>query len=235
MEIGFNVKSRNRPSIRVATAIGFALSLLLGCLYASLFGDPPFYVAEPTRGRVLDESNGIPIEGAVVVAEWIVTSVGIGASGHTDRMRLAEARTNADGNYQIGGWGPRPRMPLTYLDELDPQLLVVATGFYPRRLTNQFLSDANHNRRFVRRSDWDTKDIKLKRFDGDWATYREAFSSVWSPISGCSIQCPKLIVALDAISNQIKTLAPVELHVLQIVEIRDFSESAQVAIKEGGR
>lgn len=56
--------------------IDFGLSLLLmitapGC--ASILGSAPwFYEAEPMEGRVMDRETGEPIEGVVIVAQWIL-------------------------------------------------------------------------------------------------------------------------------------------------------------------
>src|SRR5437762_122484 len=98
---------------------------LHACAFAAA---PPMYLAKEIHGQVVDAATGQPIERAVIVAQWILFVGGIGHGGHNQVLHVAEVVTDKDGNYVIPGWGPKPRLPLTELDNQDPKLLVFKSG-----------------------------------------------------------------------------------------------------------
>jgi len=115
----------------------FVLSLLFPLW---VFGDPPVYFAKEIRGQVVDAETGRPLEGVVIVARWTLRWIGIGDSSTGGEINTLEAVTDREGNYFIPRWGPRPRPPLAFLDNLDPELTLFKSHFYPRRLSNRLLS-----------------------------------------------------------------------------------------------
>lgn len=96
---------------------------------------PQTYAAEETRARIVDEGTGEPIEGAVVVAQWILAVI----SGRGPTMHIAEAVTDKIGEFVIPAWGPKPRRPLTELTYKSPQLLIFKHGYQPLWLQNESL------------------------------------------------------------------------------------------------
>ena len=136
-----------------------AMSLpLQACVFAAA---PPMYSAKEIRGQILSADTGEPIEGAVIVAQWILFVGGIGHGGHNQVLHIAEVVTDKNGNYVISGWGPKLRPPLTELDHYDPQLLVFKRGYKHQTLFNQIDRDSS-----TRVSDWDGKTIRLEKFSG---------------------------------------------------------------------
>jgi hypothetical protein len=129
--------------------------------------EPWRYSAEPIEGRVIDHETGKPIEGANIVAQWVLAG---GWEGHeVDRFVVIEAVTGADGRYRIPGWGPKWRPWFRWLENADPEILVFKPGYWPRREQNQAHGSASREGinplgAKVRKSYWNGKDIELWPF-----------------------------------------------------------------------
>lgn len=203
------------------------LVALLTPLWA--FGDPPVYYANDIHGQVVDAETGQPLEGVVVVARWRLRWIGIGESGTGGSINTLEAVTDKEGKYFIPGWGPRPRPPLSFLDNLDPDLRFFKSNYYPQGLANRLLNYEHHNRSMTRTSEWDGKVIQLKPFKGDdWNAYGSMLGGFWSPTgSDCLRECPHYVLALDAEDKRIKALKPKELFIPTIVGLEHFPEADQ--------
>lgn len=93
---------------------------------------PPFYSAPELRGTVVDAATGKPLQGVVVVAQWCLA----GPAGREPRLHVADAVTDANGDFVIPGWGPRLRPPLTELREKSPELVLFKHGYVPVELAN---------------------------------------------------------------------------------------------------
>ena len=134
---------------------------------AGLFGGPPWsYIAEPIEGRVVDQTTGQPIAGAVVVAQWVLAKP---PEGDTyEPWVVIEAVTDAEGRYHIPGWGPKRRPWFRWLSDYDPQLVIFNSGYWHESIhngeRNSFLRFNPHEAKF-RRSYWNGKDISLWRFE----------------------------------------------------------------------
>ena len=138
------------------TTVPFVLALALwSCVFA-----PPLYWAEAIHAHVIDAETGAPVEGAVVVADWKLYGGGIGHGGHRDSLLVEETTTDANGDFTFGKWGPKKRPAYAVLDTA-PWLVIFKTGYQHRFLPNS--ADSNES---VRRSDWNERNIELKRFVG---------------------------------------------------------------------
>lgn len=118
------------------------IAFLLGALIrtgesASVADLPLFYSAKETRARVVDEETGQPVEGSVVVAQWILASI----PERGPLLHIAEAVTDKNGEFVIPAWGPKPRRPFTYLKAFSPELLIFKHGYQPLWLHNELLKD----------------------------------------------------------------------------------------------
>jgi hypothetical protein len=108
-----------------------ALGVVAAALPAGAF-PPPFYSAKDIRATVVNEETGDPLADVVVVALWELRQI----SGQP-RLHVAEAVTDARGNFHIPGWGPKPRPALAELAHRSPLLLLFKSGFVPLRLHNE--------------------------------------------------------------------------------------------------
>lgn len=201
------------------------LCLVVAVLPLWVFGDPPVYFAEDSRGQVVDAETGRPLAGVIVFAEWQPTAMGIGHSGYGAPIYTIEVRTDEGGNYFIPSWGPRIRWPFTYLNSRAPRLRFFKPAYYPESVDNALLSYENRNKDMVRTSEWNGKTIQLIPFKGDWEDYAAKLSMIWSDIGDCLRDCPRLVVALDAESKRIQATAPREKFIPSIVNIDNFQES----------
>jgi hypothetical protein len=122
---------------------------------------PPLtYSAKPISGTVVDADTGQPLEGVIVVAQWVLN---LAPSGTVPRLKVLETVTDAKGSYEFPGWGPKAnsRYPLTSLNFRAPDLNLYKPGYKPLFLMNEYESNES-----VRTSDWDGKTIRLERFRG---------------------------------------------------------------------
>lgn len=143
----------------VVVSVGIAvLSLVVVPL---VLRQPPVYFARATYGTVIDAETKQPIEGAVVVAKWEMSSAGIGSPGPAILLHIAEAVTDAKGRYRIPWWGPRLHWPLTWLDHHDPILSVLKSGYAVAVEFNEADSHA-----WIRESEWNGRPLELARFRG---------------------------------------------------------------------
>jgi hypothetical protein len=139
---------------------------------------PSSYSAQPIRGVVVDANTRQPLDGVIIVAQWVLIEANV--SGHTARKRLQvlETVTAPDGTYAFPGWGPVPN-PLDinlaqgficcFLWDRDPELSYFKPGYRPLSVSNAKPVDVAPA---VRTSDWDGKTIELEPFRGSpdsWA------------------------------------------------------------------
>lgn len=124
-------------TLKPILVIAFLLGVMIRTGESASMDVPLFYSAKETRARIVDEETGQPIEGAVVVAQWILAS--IPERGPT--LHIAEAVTDKNGEFVIPAWGPKPRRPLTVLKYLSPELIIFKHGYQPLWLHNESLKD----------------------------------------------------------------------------------------------
>lgn len=192
-----------------------------------IFGDAPIYIAMPSSGKIVDGSTGKPLEGAVIVEEWILLSEGIGHASHDVRLKTIESVSDKEGKYSIEGWGPLPRAPFRRLDGLDPQITVFKRGYYPVLLVNGFAAGSDRSRGLIRSSNFDGQSILLKPFDGQWEKYSWSLVVVRPRISGCMETCPHLVRAMVSEGARIKREAPKGSITYSIISMDDLSQTMQ--------
>jgi hypothetical protein len=152
------------------------IALVLGVLAAAaaIMGprpaasQPEAYSAAPIRGRVVDAETQQPLAGVHVVAQWILNTGMFLHAERIQRLQILETVTDAKGEYEIPGWGPKPRPPLSRLEEDDPRLTFFKPGYRPRDRSNNDPHD-----RPLRTSRWDGKTIPLDPFRGtpdEWSS-----------------------------------------------------------------
>jgi hypothetical protein len=96
---------------------------------------PSSYSAAETRGAVVDDATGQPIEGAVAVARWGWLDQGPGSrsSSYSDwgrAVHVAESVADGYGRIVFPRWGPKSRTG-GMMDPGAPQLLVFKAGYQP--------------------------------------------------------------------------------------------------------
>ena len=191
------------PRRRLSRALGAVLGavlLLAGC--ATL--DVRSYSAESIEAWVVDEQTGQPLEDVVVVADWLLMRGTLGGRSLQGPFMILESVSDAKGRFYIPAWGPQANRTLGFMDHEDPELWFFRSGYRMTRLTNNYNVDYR-TKPSKRRSDWNGKLIRLKRFEGgeeDYAkhiaTTGESLIERLSRTEECAItRIPQLAAALD--------------------------------------
>lgn len=144
------------------------LTIALLAFAPAALADPPLYSAKAIHGTVVDDVTGQPLAGVIVVAQWELTRElvpGLVNKSYGDRLAIVETSTDAQGRYEIAGWGPVPRPALMHLEHLDPSISFFTPGYYPWTVANEIRRSYSHDA--VRASQWDGKTVRLRRFTGE--------------------------------------------------------------------
>lgn len=177
--------------------------LLLGSapLPACAFVPPPMYSAEAIEAWVVDEQTGQPLEGVVVVAHWELMG-GL----HPDtigQLMILETVTDTKGRFFFPAWGPKLRPVTGFLHNDDPELLLFKSGYDYVAAPNELTEEVNTSA--VRRSRWNGKTIKLKKFEGSLEEYADrlrffntSLGALVEYVENCEWkQVPRMLLALD--------------------------------------
>ncbi|MGH9808496.1 MAG: hypothetical protein ACRD9W_14800, partial [Terriglobia bacterium] len=140
---------------------------------------PVTYSASEIRARVVDKQSGLPIQGAAVVARWVLLTelFGGGDSHYFDSVQDLEATTDVDGWFVIPAWGPKAHSPNSHLTKFSPQIFIFKSEYYGKRVANEFDIKPDVSTPV---SDWNGKTIALRPFDGDWKAYVGSLNDMYS-------------------------------------------------------
>jgi hypothetical protein len=153
-------------ALRRAFVLGALLAPLLGAGLTAAAGPPDSYSGAEIRGWVVDAETKQPLAGVHVVAQWILDT-GLFHAMHVTRLHIQETITDAQGDFYLPPWGPKPRPALSRLDTSDPLLTFFKPGYRPLDRANGVPHDDP-----VRTSRWHGKTIALQPFResvGEWA------------------------------------------------------------------
>ena len=171
------------------------------------------YSAKPIAARVVDADSGVPLEGVNVVAHWLMEDP-VAARGQGD-LELMETVTDRNGEFQFPAWGPKAiptgTPPGTRLTNQDPAIIFFKSGYWPHAVSNDshpsMLNRPQDLGEPVRDSQWDSKAIKLKRFNAEPQVYVTAIGSVLTSVSWGECgwkRIPRMIIALNRESDRLK-------------------------------
>jgi hypothetical protein len=206
------------------------LSLLSTLFALAACATPLTYSAKEIHGQIVDAETGQPIEGAVVVAQWVLSHIGSGHYGK--RLYIHETVTDKNGNYVIPAWGPKPRPPLTELVYRDPQILIFKSGYEPEGLENSNLQTDG-----VRASEWDGRVIQLKKSGGQIEKQARYLGSFFTSLGyGTSNvdwrNYPRMLLAVYAEKRRLQTLGLEPGRVASVPDIEHFSKSDRDYLRE---
>jgi len=162
------------------------------------------FSAEPIEARVFDEQTDQPLEGVVVIANWLLMRGTLGGRTQVGPLMVLEAVSDANGRFSFPAWGPLPNRTAGFLDHEDPELWFFKPGYQLSRLTNYYATD-HRIKPSKRKSDWNGKVIRLRRFTGDEGKYAEHLAGEARSLAAnlkwyedCTLaRTPKLAGALD--------------------------------------
>jgi len=133
-------------------------------------GGCSLHQAKPIIGTVQDASTGEPIDNALVVAEWRLTS-GFFHTTEAGVLAIKEIRTDKQGRFTVPGWGTR----ITFANNAANSPIIqifkpgYSLGYFP---TDNF----ERGYRLSLDSDWSGKTLLLKPVVGELALINEVES-----------------------------------------------------------
>ncbi len=132
------------------------------------------FTMQKIHGQIIYEQTGEPLEGVIVVAEWVLLHKIPGKYYHDKNLRIVETITDQNGNYVISG-SPMIRLrPLTELTDRDPEMSFFKKGYSPLFVSNSYDRDT-----VIRYSEWDGRILKLKRFNGTNERYAQSLRTLF--------------------------------------------------------
>jgi len=191
---------------------------------------PSTYSAEALEAEVRDEGTKQPLADVIVVANWeLQTWTEAAPIGH---VMVMETVTDAKGRFYFPPWGPKPRLPVTgELVSRDPKLLFFKSGYKHNGAQNAVLSQ--HNTGPVRKSDWNGKTIKLKKFTGsleEWATQVAIADHLDFAFRhhDCSWkQIPRMLMAID---REVKPLREKKISITSILSKTEKDTTGPISL-----
>lgn len=194
-------------SMKKVIAVGVAM------LATSLPACATSYSAKPITAKVLDSETGEPLEGANVVAHWIMMGPRSGR-GQGD-LELMETVTDKNGEFRFPAWGPKAipsdTAPGTRLTNQDPAIILFKSGYKWNAISNDshstMLRTPDDLGAPVRDSQWDGKTIQLQKFKGDLNRSTEMSTGVLTGVDygDCNWKkIPRIIVALNKESDRLR-------------------------------
>lgn len=187
---------------------GVLYAVLATCLFAAAcdFGGRPvqYFGADAITARVVDSDSGAPVADAKVIAAWgLLSGLDSNPRGY---VTVLEAVTDANGRFQIPAWGPKASNERGVIDSSAPVLTIFKSGYAigmggnARKLDDSPLHMT---------SEWNGKELKLKRFVG---TADEYAGHLYSTLTfrleslqryGChATSVPKFLLAVDRQSHE---------------------------------
>jgi hypothetical protein len=169
--------AKNKSFLIYNPCSSFKYVLLMGVILLLQACASPIYYARQVHGQVVDDETEKPLEGVIVLAEWILLRKGLGESWNDQKLRVFETVTDQNGNYVIPG-SPMIRLaPFTELHSpQDPQISFFKKGYTLLSVNNFSLGQKSG---VIRKSLWNGKVLRLKLFKGSkerYATFLRALS-----------------------------------------------------------
>ena len=161
---------------------------------------PSVWFSTEMQARVVTP-GGVPVAGAIVVANWNITGPWNGAS--LGQLEIAETVTDKDGQFRIPAWGPRfLSKGVIMIDQ--PTVRIFKPGFIPVIVDNYEgvpMKAAEHNMVFRRQN----QSIELTPFKGGLIEYEStliefdrSLGIIYDGADGCYWKkTPRLLLSLQ--------------------------------------
>jgi hypothetical protein len=192
---------------------------LIGSLFLTACGSP-VYLGGAIEARVVDGETGLPIEGAIVVANWQLVRGSFDGEHPAGQLKVRETVTDQHGNFSFGwfvGFNPL----LAELRDRDPQIVIFKAGYQYAKVVNDYPRGGSQTPGFRRTSSADGQTIKLHRGAdvkvGRFQTfYRGLNVELQNIIEDCDWDdMPRMLRAMDAEKKRLHSLGmPVIDHLI---------------------
>ena len=196
-----------------------------------------FHSAQETRGQIVDADTGQPLEGVIVVAQWIPYYAGPGQKGS---IHAYETVTDSQGRYLIPAWGPKALPAYGQITDADPLLSIFKSGYIPFVASNTVRSSnaaiyPEQRRTPLGVSEWNEVAIKLKPFKGsdeDFHSRLLTFRGNFEIEEGMWRNFPRMILAMDKEDTRLKSALesrkpiylPIEIKIPRRMGLKGFEQ-----------
>jgi len=155
---------------------------------------------------VIDSQTKQPIEGAIVMADWLV----VGNEGrHLQYLSVKEAITDINGNFVLPGWGPKLMSyePYAVLRYYEPTLRIFKSGHVPIVQKNELIGNKYHSLFNTVPFTFNGKTYELEPFQGTVKEFANKCKTLGVSMLGfysdtykfCEWkQAPRFLIALDS-------------------------------------
>ncbi len=128
------------------------------------------YSAKDFHGQVVDDATGAPLDGVVIVAQWLLERSMVGDDKAL--LKAMETVTDKNGNYTFPAWGP-VTLPARadFRAGRDPKVVYFKVGYWPESEQNELLTDIRHRSTPLGEFRSNGKTIRLKKWDGKGEEY----------------------------------------------------------------
>ena len=197
-------------------------------------GGTPYYRAAPIDAVVVDAETNMPIEGALVVANWQLVVGALDGYRNKGQLQVKETSTDKAGRFHFNGF--TKLNPMFYdLRGLDPQVLIFKGGYEYERVNNSYgpISPGAYREAAVNGAV-----VRLKKLVPVTIGHKEGYHMSLaihfnSIVEDCEWkQIPRMIRAMEAEAQRLKILAPnAYVGVLTIDEIESYKEKCGSAVE----
>jgi hypothetical protein len=149
----------------------------LFCLSASSCG---IYSADEITATVVDSDTSAPIEGANVVAAWIVRG-GVNFGATVGYMKVMETVTDQNGKFHFQSWGPKPNFHVGEIRQEAPALILFKPGYRYMATGNQ--GSSLNAAPSAMTSDWNAKTIRMTRYARATPDAEGGYISLWTDLT----------------------------------------------------
>ena len=142
----------------------FAITLL--CVGTGACADL-YYTIAPIEAWVVDAETGVPIEGAVVTANWQLVGFGFDTGGRKlGQLEVMETVTDKAGRFSFPGF-TKVNISGNVLREEDPQILIFKSGYRYLRAASDYPIGKEGEQGPNRKSAVNGQKLKMQRADAN--------------------------------------------------------------------
>lgn len=202
--------------------------LLLLPLLPAAWGVPLYYAVPSIDGRVIDAETQLPVEGAVVVAHWMLFRDGAGGAVYQRPLEIQETTTDRDGWFHLRHF-VKLNVLWYELQGEDPLVSIFKGGYEYKRLSERYTGtgDGRHAGGY-RNPHWNGQTVALVKLQGTELTEpfrRKSFydssdvADLWHlAYDGCEwARIPRMILAMDMEKARLRALYPdAEVNLVEI-------------------
>ena len=188
-------------------------------------GARPYYKVAPIDAVIVDAETNLPIEGAIVVANWQLEAGGLDGPRRKGQLEVKETITDKSGRFHFDGF-TKLNLMISELRDDDPKIIIFKGGYDYGRSSNYYgLRYPGTDRKAAVNGEV----VKLRKltpvvFEKN-VTYYSGLSVQIRPIvEDCEWnKIPRMILAMEAEKQRITKIEPNEsVDIFPIEEIESF-------------